>query len=68
MNKVLFGLLAGMIIGIILAPDKGSETLRRMKTRWNDYKDQVSDEAEEWADTGSELLNKGRSEISETLD
>lgn len=68
MNKVLLGLLGGMILGIILAPDKGSETLRRIKSRLNDYKDQASEKAEEWADNGSEFLNKGRSKVNEALD
>ena len=67
MNKVLLGLLGGMILGIILAPDKGSETLRRIKSRLNDYKDQASETTEEWADNSSELLNEGRSKSNEAL-
>jgi gas vesicle protein len=68
MNKLLLGLLAGITIGVLLAPDKGSETLRRLRSRINDYKDQAEDEAGELASQAKSALNKGRGKMSETFD
>jgi gas vesicle protein len=68
MNKLLLGLLAGITIGVLLAPDKGSETLKRLRSRINDYKDQAEDEADELASRAKSALNKGRGKMSETFD
>ena len=68
MNKLLLGLLAGITIGVLLAPDKGSETLRRLRSRINDYKDQAEDEADELASRAKSALNKGRANMSENFD
>jgi gas vesicle protein len=68
MNKLLLGLLAGITIGVLLAPDKGSETLRRLRSRINDYKDQAEDEADKLASQAKSALNKGRGKMSETFD
>lgn len=68
MNKILFGLLAGVLIGIAIAPDKGSATIRKLKNRLDEYKDQASDEAGEWAGKASDILDKGKSKVKEALD
>jgi gas vesicle protein len=47
MNKTLITLLVGIGIGILIAPDKGSETWRKLVDGLNDLKDKVEDEAEE---------------------
>ena len=47
MNKTLITLLLGIGIGILIAPDKGSETWKNRADCLNDYKDKLGDEAEE---------------------
>jgi hypothetical protein len=68
MNKILVGLLAGIAIGVLLAPDKGSETLRKLRSRINDYTDQAEDEADELADKAKSAINKGKKKVNETFE
>lgn len=68
MNKILYGLLAGVVIGIFIAPDKGAETLKRVRNRLDDYKDQAMDEAEDLVGKGRSMVKKGRGKISKALD
>ena len=72
MNKILVGLLAGIAIGVLLAPDKGSETLRKIRSRINDYTDhaadEASDEADELADKAKSAINKGKKKVNESFE
>jgi gas vesicle protein len=68
MNKTITALLAGIVIGILIAPDKGSETVRKLRSRVNDYKDQAADKAAEFASKGKEAFQNGRDQLSEELD
>ena len=68
MNKILLGLLAGVAIGVLLAPDKGSETIKRVRSRLNDYKDQAQDQADELANKANSMINRGRSKVNETFE
>ena len=68
MYKILFSLLAGVTIGLLVAPDKGSETLRRLRDRLKDYKDQAADQADEMAYNARKAFNNGRSAISQSMD
>jgi gas vesicle protein len=68
MNKILLSLLAGVAIGVLLAPDKGSETLKKVRNRLNDYKDDAQDQAEELAGKAKSVFNKGRNKVNETFE
>jgi gas vesicle protein len=72
MNKILVSLLAGIAIGILLAPDKGSETLRKIRSRINDYTDQAAeeaaDEADNLADKAKSAINKGKKKVNESFE
>ncbi|HVG41238.1 MAG TPA: YtxH domain-containing protein [Chitinophagaceae bacterium] len=43
MAKALMLVLAGIAIGILIAPDKGSETLKKVTNRLDDYTDEAKD-------------------------
>jgi gas vesicle protein len=68
MNKVLLSLLGGVVIGLLVAPDSGSETLRKLRSRVRDYKDQVEDGMDELAGKGKNILDKGQSKLGEAID
>ena len=61
MNKILVSLLAGIVIGILIAPDKGSETWKRIKERAMDYKDDLEDEADNFVQKTKEKFNENMS-------
>ena len=68
MNKILYALLAGVVVGVLLAPDKGSETIKKLRSRINDYKDDAADEADEIVSKGKAAFAKGRTKLNETFD
>ena len=58
MNKTLVTLLIGIGIGILLAPDKGSETWRKLRESLDDYKDRIGDEAQELGEKAKKAVKK----------
>ncbi|MFY0607866.1 MAG: YtxH domain-containing protein [Cyclobacteriaceae bacterium] len=58
----IFGALAGGVLGILFAPDKGTNTRDRVTYRLDKYKKKLEDIIEDLVD-GSELVgNEARSE------
>ena len=53
MSKVLWGFTMGLVAGLLLAPDKGSETRRRVARKANELKDKFED----FVDTITEKLD-----------
>ena len=43
MSKLLLGLTAGIIVGVLFAPDKGAETRRKIADSGSDLKDKFND-------------------------
>lgn len=68
MNKTVLALLAGVVIGILVAPDRGSETVKKLRSRLKDYKDQAADKAKDLASKGKEAFQNGRAQMSEAMD
>jgi gas vesicle protein len=68
MNKVLLSLLVGVGIGILLAPDKGSETLRKLRGKLDDLTDKAKDEGDELLGKGKRAYEKSKSALSEAID
>lgn len=60
-GKVLLGILAGAaagaILGILLAPDKGSETRRKIMKKGEDYADALKDKFDELMDGVTEKFS-----------
>ncbi|MEO5595312.1 MAG: YtxH domain-containing protein [Chitinophagaceae bacterium] len=62
MNKTLIALLAGVAIGILVAPDKGSATRNKLIDGFNDvadeleaFRDRFSTDEKEWMDEAVDL-------------
>jgi|HubBroStandDraft_1064217.scaffolds.fasta_scaffold158761_2 gas vesicle protein len=68
MNKIMFALLAGVVVGLLIAPDKGSETVKKLRSRLSDYKDQASDELEGLATKGKKAFEQGRNKVKDVID
>jgi gas vesicle protein len=68
MNKTIFTLLTGVLIGVLLAPDNGSETLKKLRTRLKEYKDDASDQATDLASKGKDIFQSGRTQAGESPD
>jgi len=73
---VLAGLAAGAIMGIVLAPDKGSKTRKQILSKSEDYADElkakfndfVSSFTDQYANTkqeAEELVSKGKAKYNE---
>jgi len=60
-SKLLWGFTLGLVTGLLLAPDKGSETRRKISQKANDLKDRFED----FIDTISEKFESFRSDADE---
>lgn len=71
-GKVLLGVLAGVaagaILGILLAPDKGSETRKKIMKKGEDYADALKDKFDELVDGVSEKLGTAKEEATNNID
>lgn len=64
-SSVLAGAAAGALLGILLAPDKGSETRRKIAQKSNDLTDNVKDKFSKMGDTISNKYQQVKSEANE---
>lgn len=67
MNKILVGFTAGLLVGLLFAPAKGSETRetisnrgRDLKNKFNDLVDAVTDKFDSMTDDVEEFVNEER--------
>ena len=67
MNKLLIGFTAGLVVGLLFAPAKGSETREsiarkgnELKDRFNDLVDSLSDKFDSLKEEAEDMAEKGR--------
>ena len=70
-SKVLIalgaGLLVGGVLGILFAPDKGSETRRKIANAPKDLADKIKGKIKIGREKVDEVLNKVNDEVSEMV-
>lgn len=76
MLGVLAGFAAGALVGVLLAPEKGSETRKKIAKKGEDYAGDLTDKFNELRDTineklgnleekGMKIVEQGKSKIDE---
>jgi gas vesicle protein len=67
MNKTLLALLAGIGIGMLIAPDKGSSTRKKLRGKFDDLKDEAEEQVSDLVNKGREVVKAGKSKIADAL-
>ncbi len=62
---VLAGVAAGALLGVLFAPDKGSETRKKITKKGEDYADSLKDKFNEFVGVISEKFDKITEEVSD---
>lgn len=60
---VLVGMAAGAVLGILFAPDKGSETRRKIVEAGEDYADAVKEKFNQMVDNVNEKFEKVKDDV-----
>jgi hypothetical protein len=68
MNKILLSLLLGVGIGILLAPDKGSATIKKLRGKLGDLADDAKDKGDELLNKGKSAIRNGKSALADSID
>ncbi len=71
-SKVLLGLLAGAAIGaiagILFAPDKGSETRKKIAKNTNEFGENLKDSFNDFVDSVKEKYRHAKSEVEDVAE
>ncbi len=65
MKKAFWLIMAGVAIGILIAPDKGSETWKKITDKLDDLKDNAKNSVDDLVDSGKDIAKKGKEGVRE---
>lgn len=68
LTGILAGAAAGAVLGILMAPDKGSETRKKIAKKGNDLSGSVKDGLGKFSDTVSEKYRSIKGDAKEMMD
>jgi len=70
MNKILIGFTAGLLVGLLFAPAKGSETRetisnrgRDLKNKFNDLVDSITDKFDSMKEDAEDLAEQSQQKV-----
>lgn len=66
MKKAFYLILAGIAVGILIAPRKGSETWEKVKEGFDDWKNDARDQVNDFISQGRDIAGKGKA-VANTL-
>ena len=64
-SGVLVGALAGLTAGILLAPEKGTETRRRLREKGNDLANSVKNKFSKYGDDAEGMLDDAGNKVED---
>lgn len=67
-GKFLTGLAAGLVLGILFAPDSGDETRKKLAQKGNDLKDSISSKLNSLGNEAGNQFDNAKNKASELLD
>ena len=65
MKKAFWLIMAGVAIGILIAPDKGSETWKKITDKLDELKDNAKNGLDDLVDSGKVIAKKGKEGVTE---
>ena len=64
---LVIGTLIGAGVALLLAPERGYVTRRRIRTRFEDVRDDAKDQIDDWRDSAEREFKRGRRKIQRKL-